>query len=250
MSSAMDMCGKHASVRLVSLKQMPAARKRSHRRSSPSTFASVQKRVASLQSVKHPNVVGYYCCSQLHGRINVYMEPWGESVGAQVARGVHGAQYVRAFLLDVMRGLFALHQGGMTHGDVKPDNILYAHHTYKLCDCDDPSSITANYMSAARGRVWPRQTHDQSSDVHSVGMSAMEVLCGETPYAELEDSRQVFFRVCSGIGAALWADTTGYEPRAVASIDHVLALAEQGLPAAMTARGVDTQLALITLFYE
>lgn len=216
------MRGSYASVQFVYFAKQKVARKRSHTRCTPDAFECVRRRVALLQQASHPNVVDYYTCSLRDGVLDVYMEPWGHSVSARVARGLYGHSYVRAFVCGVLEGVFALHHRGMTHGDVKPANILFARDTYKLCDCDDPSSITANYMSAERGRVWPQQTHGPGSDVHAVGMSAMEVLTGEIPYAELLDSLQVFFRVCSRKPPAIWADTTGFDPRAVASVECLI----------------------------
>ena len=197
-----------------------------------------------LRQVSHPNVVGYYTCSLRDGVLDVYMEPWGHSVAARVARGLYGHTYVHAFVRNVLEGVFALHHRGMTHGDVKPANILFAHDTYKLCDCEDPSSITANYMSAERGRVWLKRTHDHGSDVHAVGMSAMEVLSGETLYAELLDLVQVFFRVCSRVPPALWADTAAFDARAVASIECLIR-APPTPP-----RGIEDMLSQIAVFYS
>ena len=197
-----------------------------------------------LRQVSHPNVVGYYTCSLRDGVLDVYMEPWGHSVAARVARGLYGHTYVHAFVRNVLEGVFALHHRGMTHGDVKPANILFAHDTYKLCDCEDPSSITANYMSAERGRVWPLQTHNPGSDVHAVGMSAMEVLTGETPYAELHDSLQVFSRVFSRLPPAIWTDTTGFDPCAVASVKYLIRAPVDALGASRELQGLLTQIAL------
>jgi serine/threonine protein kinase len=245
MGRAGEMRGTHASVQFVYFAKIRVARKRSHARSTHLGFERVQERVQSLQQVSHPNVVGYYTCSLRDGVLDVYMQPWGLSVAARVARGRHGPSYVHAFVRDVLLGVAALHARGMTHGDVKPANILFAHRTHKLCDCDDPASITANYMSAARGRVWPQPTHDHDSDVHAVGMSAMEVLCGETPYAELHDQLQVYYRVCTGQRPVLWAETAARDPRAVASIERLIRAPAPGTP-----RDVAALLAEIEVFYS
>lgn len=222
------MRGCRASVTLVTTALGVFARKRAHQACAEPKFADVQERIALLSNVHHPNVVAYFACSLSEGCLDVYMEPWGPSVSVLIRNGRHGPEYVCDFMLDVLQGLLALQEGGMTHGDVKPSNVLFAHDTYKLCDCDDPLAISPNYMSAKRGRVWPDRTHDPTSDVYSVGMSAMEVLTGTTPYAELQEGVQTFYKVCHGCLPRLWSCTSRYDQQAVEAINHVLADDEHG----------------------
>jgi len=216
------MKGKQGCVTFLTIIDSCVARKQAHQPLGRLRSTRVRQQVAGLRRVCHPNVVEYYACLEQHGRTHVYMEPWGESVRSLMGTGGHGAELVRPFLIDVLHGVQALHEHGMTHGDIKPANVVYQDGIHKLCDCDDPSTITANYMSPERGRAWPDTSFDRSSDVYSVGMSAVEVLTGLVPYEEFDSATLVFFQVCTGQMPRAVEATAGLDALAVSAITRLL----------------------------
>jgi len=83
----------------------------------------------------------------------------------------------------------------------------------------------------------PRQRRARSGHVGDGGP-------GETPYAELHDSLQVFSRVFSRLPPAIWTDTTGFDPCAVASVECLIRAPVDALGASRELQGLLTQIAL------
>lgn len=96
---------------------------------------------------------------------------------------------LRRLLLSLGQTLTALHDRGLVHGDVQPDNVLVSgdRHEATLIDVDGasfgeqyrPLLATATYMSPEQGLRQLRY----ASDAYGLGVMVFETLTGEVPFA-------------------------------------------------------------------
>jgi hypothetical protein len=94
---------------------------------------NVERELVMLATVGHPNVV------QLkdHGTTSDYV--WftmpvyeGETLGTRLERGTLGLREAYDIFVPIARGIEALHQAGLRHQDIKPENIFLARFAGRL----------------------------------------------------------------------------------------------------------------------
>ena len=78
-----------------------------------------------LARIQHPNVVQVRSVFEEGNVLAMELEfmPGGDVLGAIPVGGMPEAEAVR-IMTDVLAGLHALHEAGLVHRDVKPDNVL------------------------------------------------------------------------------------------------------------------------------
>jgi serine/threonine protein kinase len=115
----------------------------------------------------------------------------------------------RKLLSDVLQGLKDLHNEGVIHRDIKPDNILKDYNgCYKLCDFGisaySKSRITQSGLLVKKQifGTYPYLAPEmvdgsngkpmlQASDIFSLGVSLFELLTGRLPFGDLHDLTQL-----------------------------------------------------------
>jgi serine/threonine protein kinase, bacterial len=119
----------------------------------------------------------------------------GESLTSLIAkRGILSEGEVRQFLVDILPVFSYIHSNGIVHRDVKPDNIIFRHHD-RLPVLIDFGAVreaigteigsqgqsivigTPGYMASEQAMGRPVY----SSDIYSLGMTAIYLLTGKTP---------------------------------------------------------------------
>lgn len=151
--------------------------------------------------VEHANVVTVYEVVDEDPPCMVLEHVDGGSLGDRLEEGPLEPEDALAVIDDVLAGLHALHEAGILHRDVKPDNVLLASDgTAKLTDFSvaapsetvspDVTLAASNAQPGSLGYMSPEQIQglplDERADVYSVAVVLHEALTGE-PYLELAD---------------------------------------------------------------
>ncbi|PWW72300.1 Pkinase-domain-containing protein [Tuber magnatum] len=104
----------------------------------------VRKEVEILEKLNHPNIVSYIDCHEDRSHIYIFMELIkGGDLNEYLGR--HGAlpeSMVQEVSRQVLRGIEYVHSMGISHRDLKPDNILLA--------CDDPIQVKISDFGLAK----------------------------------------------------------------------------------------------------
>lgn len=169
-----------------------------------------------MAAVKHPNVVQVY---DVHdGKVpTIIMEYMGGgSLATQIGAGSLPAVEVLKIIRQVATGLQAIHEAGLIHRDVKPENILEEGGAFKITDFgvamsgdEDALPFVTNKYAAPEVLIEPTEI-GRSSDIYSLGVMAIQLLLGprnfelavreaieQDPQVQLpaiQDSKQAFWQ--------------------------------------------------------
>lgn len=151
-----------------------------------------------LSGLNHPNVVNAIDYGTWRGDVFLVMDylPGGD-LNQRIGNGMHIQALVKV-VKDVGRALDYVHQAGVVHGDVKPENVMFnASGSAILTDFDIARRFmrgTSNLSHlTARGTVLgtpeyisPEQAAgramDGRSDIYSLGVVLFRMLSGQLPY--------------------------------------------------------------------
>lgn len=151
-----------------------------------------------LATVPHGGIPQFYECGLLcDGRPWIAMElVEGTPLSVKMAEGAMDHDVVIDLLSNVAAVLAAAHERGVTHRDLKPDNILLTPHDdrYPLRVIDwgiahhiagarythhDEAIGTPTYMAPEQARGGPSEGH---CDVYGLGVVAYQALAGRPPF--------------------------------------------------------------------
>jgi serine/threonine protein kinase len=157
----------------------------------------MMREASILASVSHGGIPRFYECGMLDdGRPWIAMELVEGVSLAHRMRGQLDADYVIDFIAQVAEVLAAAHARGVTHRDLKPDNIILApddhkfpvrvidwgiaHHLAGTRFTNMNEAIgTPTYMAPEQARGGPTGGH---SDVYGLGVVAYQALTGRAPF--------------------------------------------------------------------
>ena len=145
-----------------------------------------------LAGLNHPNLVTVHDAGEVDGRIFIAMELVD---GGDLRRWLSTPRAVSEVLAvfdGAANGLQALHDAGLVHRDVKPDNILVDREgRARLADCGLAGAAQDVSPGIGSPAYWAPelrrgQTADARSDQFALCVSLYEGLCGERPDIERE----------------------------------------------------------------
>ena len=117
----------------------------------------------------------------------------GGDLREKMKRGI-SREDAAGYLVQIMRGLKAVHERGVLHRDVKPTNLLFREHgTLVLTDfgierdlADNPRLTSTRSLVADLNYVSPESirhgTVDRRSDLYSAGIVFYYMLTGTVPF--------------------------------------------------------------------
>jgi hypothetical protein len=156
----------------------------------PARIEALRAEVRLARKVTHPNVCRIHDLERSDDLWFVTMEHVdGESLAARLARGERFApDAVRRIVIDVGRGLAAIHAAGVIHRDIKPANVLLDASTGRAIVADFgvavPVDAADHAIAGTRGFMAPEQAAggpvDDRADVYALGILARELVADGT----------------------------------------------------------------------
>lgn len=166
------------------------------------------REAANTALIDHPNVVSVLEVGAVDGRLYFTMEQiQGETLKEHLAKGPMPEEEGIQVLCQLVDGLVAAHERGITHRDLKPANIMLitneSRYGFGLADefdvhvkvTDfglaqmielDESQVTAGHFLGTAKYVAPEVVRGEAptlqSDVYSLGVLAFQVFAGRAPF--------------------------------------------------------------------
>jgi serine/threonine protein kinase len=179
-----------------------------------------------LQRLRHTNVVKYVASKKISSSLAViWMEyvPGGSVASILQAFGPMSEDIVRNYTRQIVQGLIYLHQHSVIHRDLKPGNILVTvSGIVKLSDFGSSLHVTSdqacasqsedrtrgggiggggglvgtpNYIAPEVVRARTAADYSFNVDVWSLGITAIEMVTGETPFQEYSNQMALIWNI-------------------------------------------------------
>lgn len=159
----------------------------------PDDDEMLRQELLCAQTVRHPNVCRMLALTPSPWGTVIVMEliP-GPSLHAhireQMARGGFSVGELRRIASAICAGVAAIHETGLTHGDVNPHHVVVGEARVALlgfdyarganASIDPPRTSTPSYMSPERLRLGGSSAED---DVYALALTLWEMLTGRVP---------------------------------------------------------------------
>ena len=158
-------------------------------------IAVKQEVIDALQKIDSPFVAQLYETGDHHG-YPVEILPYYER-GSLQGRIFSEEELIRRIIPDINEGLHALHEAGIIHKDLKPSNLMMSSddETVSIIDFGISSMIEGgNDVLVTQTGMTPeysapetfKKLYLRESDYYSFGITLFELLCGYTPYANMQ----------------------------------------------------------------
>ncbi len=158
----------------------------------------------ALARVSHPNVLAVHDVGTWEEEVYLALEHVeGETLRSWLDRAPRSPAEIRGMFLQAARGLQAIHEAGLVHRDVKPENLLLGRDG-RVRVADLGLAITAGSAGSAPARetlrpgtpgYMPLEQHrgeplDARADQFSLAVAIYEALVGHRPYGSRGASRE------------------------------------------------------------
>jgi hypothetical protein len=160
----------------------------------PTARARMEREAKALARLNHPNVVDIYDVLDHEGTLALVIEYVDAgTLSDKLGEGAMAWEEALAFMAEVLSGLEALHEAGLVHRDLKPDNVLIdgKRGTPKITDLGVAHDTVGRGMTRQGARLGtpkymsPEQVQggaiDGRTDLYACGIVLYEMLVGEVP---------------------------------------------------------------------
>lgn len=166
---------------------------------------------ALVSQIDHPNIARIYAqgFSEAHAYISMEYFPGGDL--RSLMTGELSQELAIASLIQIAGALSAIHEKGIVHRDMKPDNImLRADGSLALVDFGIAMQMETQLHLTVAGEVYgtpaylsPEQASDQPvdhrADIYALGIMFFEMLTGKKPYRASNPQSVLFQHVNAAI---------------------------------------------------
>ena len=170
----------------------------------------IERRIAELSTLSHPNIVRYRGCFVAHGTFNdavVIVQDFdeGETLKGRIAKQSNGID--TEVCIDIIRqtldALAYIQSCGVAHCNITPESILLCDdggvkltsfalpQWWSDCTVSPASCLFADYW--APELISGKPCGDMQSDIFSLGVVLHEMLCGKRPYQKLNGKEELAF---------------------------------------------------------
>ncbi len=162
--------------------------------SDPSVKARFTREAQAAAALSHPNIITVYEVDEFQNRLFLAMEyVEGESLRDLIAARDLRISEIIDICMQICQGLAKAHEAGITHRDIKPQNILIGKEgrvrivDFGLAKLKGDAKITqlgstlgtVSYMSPEQARG---EAVDRRSDIFSLGVMLYEMITGRLPF--------------------------------------------------------------------
>jgi serine/threonine protein kinase len=191
-------CGAFSVVVLVTeiATQAPFACKilASSQTQNPSIMAKFKTEIELLQRARHENVVNIHELVEADGHVYLVLEfcAHGDLLAHVINSGELSFTEIQRFFFQLVRALYFLHESGIAHRDVKPENVLLdANYQVKLADFGFSRQADANLLMEtpcgspfyAAPEILLGESYDGTkSDIWSAGVVLFGLATGALPW--------------------------------------------------------------------
>src|SRR4051812_3093231 len=161
---------------------------------SPEQRKELERELATLQRLAAPEISKAYEVCEVAGQAALVLEDSGERV-LSIPEGGMSVALCLELAVQAVRALAKVHEAGLVHNDIKPDNLLVDREskTLKLigfhwtapqltADATAGTADSLPYVAPERtGRVNRRPDH--RADYYSFGITLFQMLTGQLPFS-------------------------------------------------------------------
>lgn len=144
----------------------------------------------------HPNLIQINWMGRLDGVFVIEMEYFkGKSLAEELTdngfKNPKTIKEISLIFIDILEGVKFLHSKNISHGDIKPQNILFSEKEVKLTDFGTSKFIENVFVKTAdAGGTWAYMAPEIAgsnkryliSDIYSLGVLLYQLLTGRTPH--------------------------------------------------------------------